>query len=85
MGVVRGEATRDAPVPVPGRPVRDGLQVISFRPTSVRDAITFATFPSMFEIQFLNYYTCILTLKFHVLTVRNLNSLMTLESIKCHN
>ena len=27
-GKVRGEAICEAPVPVPGRPVRDGLQVL---------------------------------------------------------
>ena len=35
-GVVRGEAICEAPVPVPGRPVQDGLQVLLLWPTCVR-------------------------------------------------
>ena len=66
-GVVRGEATRDAPVPVPGRPVRDGLQVISFRPICVRDGIILPRFLSSFRTTFLSYYSCILTFKFKCL------------------
>ena len=62
-GVVRGEATRDAPVPVPDRPVRDGLQVLSFRPICVRDGIILPRFLSSFRTTFLSYYTCILTFK----------------------
>ena len=34
-GVVRGEATCDAPVPVPGESVPDGSRVLSFRSTQV--------------------------------------------------
>ena len=36
MGVVRGEALRETPVPVLGRPVHIGLQVLYHRPTCVR-------------------------------------------------
>ena len=35
-GVVRGEAIREAPVPVPGRPVHDGLQILPLWSTCVR-------------------------------------------------
>ena len=38
-GVVRGEAIREAPVPVPGRPVHDGLQVLPLWPTCVRAGV----------------------------------------------
>ena len=38
-GVVRGEAVHEAPVPVPGRPVHDGLQVLPLWPTCVRAGV----------------------------------------------
>ena len=38
-GVVRGEAIREAPVRVPGRPVHDGLQVLPLWPTCVRAGV----------------------------------------------
>ena len=38
-GVVRGEAIREAPVPVPGRPVHAGLQVLPLWPTCVRAGV----------------------------------------------
>ena len=37
--VVRGEAIREASVPVPGRPVYDGLQVLPLWPTCVRAGV----------------------------------------------
>ena len=41
-GVVRGEAIREASVPVPGRPVHDGLQVFPLWPTCVRGGCSYS-------------------------------------------
>ena len=47
--MVRGEAPRDAPVPVPGEPVSDGSRLLSFGPLVCEADVPCHCFETLFS------------------------------------